>query len=131
MIYKGTVGTGGTIEKAALEALTTYNAGWSYRVITAGTYFSVVCQVGDIITAIVDRAGSGDVDADWTVVQTNIDGAVVGPASDVKTQYGPAMPGEQRRSVVLAEKLSRQVGWSPAQQLAEGLTETLRSFQPK
>jgi hypothetical protein len=81
MVYKGTVGTGGTIEKAALEALTTYNAGWTYRVITAGTYFSVVCQVGDLITAIVDRAGSGDVDTDWTVVQTNIDGAVVGPAS--------------------------------------------------
>jgi hypothetical protein len=81
MVYKGTVGTGGTIEKAALEALTTYNAGWTYRVITAGTYFSVVCQVGDILTAIVDRAGSGDVDADWTVMQTNIDGAVIGPAS--------------------------------------------------
>jgi hypothetical protein len=81
MVYKGTVGTGGTIEKAALEALQTYNAGWTYRVITAGTYFSVVCEVGDLITCIVDRAGSGDVDTDWTVIQTNLDGAVVGPAS--------------------------------------------------
>ena len=81
MIYKGTVGSGGTIEKAALEALATYNAGWTYRVITAGTYFGVVAQVGDLIIAIVDRAGSGDVDTDWTVIQTNLDGAVIGPAS--------------------------------------------------
>lgn len=81
MVYKGTVGAGGTIEKAALEALTTYNAGWTYRVITAGTYFSVVCEIGDLITAIVDRAGGGDVDTDWTFIQTNLDGAVIGPAS--------------------------------------------------
>jgi hypothetical protein len=83
MLYKGTVGTGGTIEKAALEALTTYNAGWTYRVITAGTYFSVVCEVGDLITCIVDRTGTDDVDTDWTMVQTNLDGAVIGPASAV------------------------------------------------
>jgi hypothetical protein len=81
MVYKGTVGTGGDIEKAALEALHTYNAGWTYRVITAGTYFSVVCEVGDTITCIVSRAGSGDVDTDWSFYQTNLDGAVIGPAS--------------------------------------------------
>ena len=81
MVYKGTVGTGGTIEKAALEALNTYTAGWTYRVITAGTYFSVVCEVGDLITCIVTRTGSGDIDTDWTMVQTNLDGAVIGPAS--------------------------------------------------
>ena len=81
MVYKGTVGTGGTIEKAALESLQTYSAGWTYRVITAGTYFSVVCEIGDLITCIVSRAGSGDVDGDWTVSQTNLDGAVIGPAS--------------------------------------------------
>jgi len=81
MVYKGTVGSGGTIETAALEALTTYNAGWTYRVITAGTIFSVVCEIGDLITCIVDRTGTGDVDTDWTVVQTNLDGAVIGPAS--------------------------------------------------
>jgi hypothetical protein len=81
MVYKGTVGTGGTIEKAALEALTTYNAGWTYRVITTGVYFGVTLEVGDLITAIVDRTGSGDVDADWTMIQTNLDGAVIGPAS--------------------------------------------------
>jgi len=77
MVFKGTLGTGGTITVLP----TTYSAGWTYKIITAGTYAGVVCQVGDLIIAIVDRAGSGNLDADWTVVQTNIDGEVTGPAS--------------------------------------------------
>ena len=81
MIYKGTIGTGGTWEIIAFNALNTYNVGWTYRVITAGTIKGVVCEVGDLITAIVSRTGSGNVNADWTVVQTNTDGVVVGPSS--------------------------------------------------
>ena len=77
MIYKGSLGTGGDI--TALP--TTYKTGWTYRVITAGTYAGVKCEVGDLITALVDRSGSGNLDSDWSVGQTNIDGAVVGPAS--------------------------------------------------
>lgn len=72
MIFKGTLGTGGTI--TALP--TTYKTGWTYRVITAGTYAGNVCEVGDLIIALVDRSGSGNVNADWTVAQTNIDGAI-------------------------------------------------------
>lgn len=81
MIFKGTVGSGGTIEIAALNALATYNAGWSYKVITAGTIKGKVCEVADLVIAIVDRAGSSNVDADFIVLQTNLDGAVTGPAS--------------------------------------------------
>ena len=81
MVYKGTVGTGGTHEITAFNSLATYNVGWTYRVITAGTIKGVVCEVGDLITAIVSRSGSGNVNADWTVVQTNTDGVVIGPAS--------------------------------------------------
>lgn len=77
MVFKGTLGTGGTI--TALP--TTYSAGWSYKIITAGTYAGAVCEVGDLIIATVDRAGSGNLNSDWVVVQTNIDGAVTGPAS--------------------------------------------------
>jgi hypothetical protein len=80
MIFKGTIGTGGTLTLAAFNALVVYDAGWSYRVITAGTYKGVVAEVGDLFMSTVDRASAG-VDADWTVLQTNIDGAVVGPAS--------------------------------------------------
>jgi hypothetical protein len=73
MIFKGTIGTGGTV--TALP--TTYSAGWTYRVITAATYAGVVCEVGDLIIAVVDRSGSGNLNSDWTVAQTNIDGAVL------------------------------------------------------
>lgn len=77
MVFKGTLGTGGTI--TALP--TTYSVGWTYKVITAGTYAGHVCEIGDMIVAIVDRSGSGNLDSDWTVIQTNVDGAVTGPAS--------------------------------------------------
>ncbi len=77
MIFKGTLGTSGTI--TALP--TTYQTGWTYKVITAGTYANKACEVGDLIIAIVDRTGTGNLDSDWTVVQTNIDGAVTGPSS--------------------------------------------------
>lgn len=75
MLFKGTIGTGGTV--TALPA--THNAGWTYKVITAGTYAGVVCEVGDLIMCITDGTTSNN--AHWTVVQTNIDGAVTGPAS--------------------------------------------------
>lgn len=81
MVFKGTVGSGGTHEIAAFNSLATYSVGWTYKVITAGTIKGVVCEVGDMIQAIVDRAGSGEQDADWVVTQTNIDGAVVGPST--------------------------------------------------
>ena len=72
MIFKGTIGTGGTV--TALP--TTYKTCWTYRVITAGTYAGNVCEVGDLIIALVDRAGSGNANSDWTVAQTNINGAI-------------------------------------------------------
>lgn len=73
MIFKGTIGTGGTV--TALP--TTYKTGWTYRVITEGTYAGVKCEVGDLIIALVDRSGSGNVNSDWTVAQTNVDGAML------------------------------------------------------
>lgn len=72
MTFKGTIGTGGTV--TALP--TTYKTGWTYRVITAGTYAGQDCKVGDLIIALVDRDGTGNLDSDWTVAQTNIDGAI-------------------------------------------------------
>ena len=81
MLFKGTIGTAGTHTIAAFNALTTYNSGWTYRVIEAGTIRGVVCQIGDIVMVLTDRTGSGNIDGDFTVVQTNIDGAVIGPAS--------------------------------------------------
>lgn len=77
MVFKGTIGTGGTV--TALPT-TGYQAGWTYRVITAATYAGVKCEVGDLIIAVKDYA-TATANSDWTVVQTNIDGAVTGPGS--------------------------------------------------
>lgn len=73
LIFKGTLGEGGTV--AALPA--TYRTGWTYRVISSGQFAGETCEPGDLITALVSRTGSGNLDTDWTVSQTNIDGAVV------------------------------------------------------
>jgi len=83
MVFKGTIGTGGTLTIAAFNALTTYNAGWSYRIIEAGTIRGKVCEVGDLVLIMVDRTGTGSVDADFTAIQSNIDGAVTGPVSAI------------------------------------------------
>lgn len=77
MIYKGTIGTSGTI--TALPA--THSTGWAYKVITAGTYAGKPCEVGDMIICNTDGTAAND--AHWDVVQTNIDGAVTGPTSSV------------------------------------------------
>ena len=72
MIFKGTLGTGGTI--TALPK--TYKTGWTYRVVSAGSYAGQQCEIGDLVIALVDRSGSGNVNSDWTVAQTNINGAI-------------------------------------------------------
>ena len=77
MIFKGTIGTGGTV--TALPA--THKKGWTYKVITAGSYAGKTCEIGDMIICVID--GTTASNDHWTVVQSNIDGAVTGPASSV------------------------------------------------
>lgn len=81
MLFKGTIGTGGTV--TALPA--THSIGWTYKVITAGTYAGQACEVGDLIICITD--GTADNNAHWTVAQTNINGAVTGPASAISGNF--------------------------------------------
>ena len=78
MRFKGTLGTSGTI--TALPA--SHEAGDTYRVITAGTYAGKYCEVGTLIICVND--GTAAADADWTSVETNEDGAVVGPSSSTE-----------------------------------------------
>lgn len=85
MIFKGTLGTDGTVE----ELPTTYSTGWTYRVIEAGTYAGQECEIGDLVIALTSRSGSGNQDADWTVAQTNIDGAI----TDIKSTASVTVTG--------------------------------------
>ena len=51
-----------------------HSIGYPYKVIAAGTYAGNTCEVGDmLITISVSNPIS---DSDWTVIQSNIDGAV-------------------------------------------------------
>ena len=76
MVFKGVVNQDSDIAAAD------YQAGWTYKVGAAGTYKGQKCEVGDLIVCVKDHADSA-ADSDWTVVQTNIDGAVTGPESAV------------------------------------------------
>ena len=49
--------------------------------------------------------------------------------SDQPEEHGPAMPGEQRRSVVDARKIEKLLGWRPQTSLEAGLNATVRYFR--
>ena len=61
MLYKGTLGTGGTIQ--TLPAASADNNGWVYKVITKGTYEGQAAKPGDTFTSngsVWDLTPSGD-----------------------------------------------------------------------
>ena len=91
MVFKGVVNQDSDIAAAD------YQAGWTYKVGTAGTYKGQKCEVGDLIVCIKDYADSA-ADSDWTVVQTNIDGAVTGPESAADGNL-PAFDGATGRII--------------------------------
>ena len=76
MIFKGTIGSSGATVSSLPDE---HSCGWTYKVITTGTYAGYSCEVGDMIICIKDGASASNLD--WTVVQSNIDGAVIGPSS--------------------------------------------------
>ena len=76
MQFKGVVNAEGDLP-------TTYEPGWTWKVASSGSYKGNACEVGDMIVAVVSRAGTGNENSDFSVIQSNIDGAVTGPASAV------------------------------------------------
>lgn len=72
MIYKGVV-------NANSDLPATHYQGWTYKVGTAGTYAGIACEIGDMIICNTDGTSANN--AHWNVIQTNIDGAVIGPSS--------------------------------------------------
>ena len=57
-----------------------YKAGQTFRVAEAGTYAGQKCEVGDLIMVITDHAEGSASDADFLVIQSNIDGAITSTA---------------------------------------------------
>ena len=82
MIFKGVIGASGVIsgqpdvDGKTLANLTTYKAGWTFRVNVVQTITGLgALEIGDLIMAIKDR-GTAYAVGDFTVAQTDIDGAV-------------------------------------------------------
>ena len=74
MLFKGIVdGTHALPDEA-------YHTGWTYKVNEAGTYAGQACEIGDMVVCVSDFDTTA-ANADWVVVQRNIDGAVTGPTA--------------------------------------------------
>jgi hypothetical protein len=77
----------GVIDCSANPNYPAASAGWTYKVSVAGKIgggAGINVEVGDTLTCIVDGSAAGNqatVGANWIIVQTNVDGAVVGPAA--------------------------------------------------
>lgn len=73
MVFKGTLGTGGTITSLPTAGAT--NEGFTYKVITAGTYASQVAKAGDVFVSngsawVIIPAGDTDSDT-WRTIKVN------------------------------------------------------------
>lgn len=55
---------------------TDYRAGQTWRVAEDGTYAGEECEIGDLIICLKDYAAGSASDADFMIIQANIDGAV-------------------------------------------------------
>jgi len=81
MLFKG------TIDCSTNPNYPAANSGWLYKISVAGKIggaSGVNVEVGDSIICSIDGSSSGDqatVGSNWFIIQTNIDGGVVGPAS--------------------------------------------------
>ena len=73
MVFKGTLGVGGTIQ--TLPTASASNEGYTYKVITAGTYAGTTAKVGDVFTSDGSTwvlIPSGDEDSDtWRAIKVN------------------------------------------------------------
>lgn len=73
----------GVVNSTATLPPYNYKAGWLYSVQEAGTYAGNACEVGDLIICVKDYASGSASNADWAVLQANLDGAVTGPSASV------------------------------------------------
>ena len=71
--------TVGVVDSSTPLPATDYKVGQTFRVAEAGTYAGQQCETGDLIIVIKDYAAGSASNADFLVVQANVDGAVTGP----------------------------------------------------
>lgn len=78
LIFKGTLGI--SDDGATVLALPdVHEEGWTYLVVTAGTYAGQLCEKGDFVICV--SSGEAASDLDWTVVQGNTFSALPTPTA--------------------------------------------------
>jgi len=87
MVFVGTIEADGTITAHNATILPTaedgvtnltylsYKVGWTFRFVEAGTFNGNDVEVGDMIIAVKSKGSQFNIN-DWTVIQTNISGAL-------------------------------------------------------
>lgn len=87
MVFIGTVGADGiitahndTVAPGIVDGVSTlanldYKVGWTLRFVSAGTYQGQEVETGDMIIAVRKRGDDFSIN-DWTIIQTNISGAL-------------------------------------------------------
>lgn len=70
--FKGTIGTDGDVT----ELPANHTVGDTYVVKAAGNFAGEGCEAGDMIICV--KSGTTTANADWSVIQRNLDGAVTG-----------------------------------------------------
>lgn len=88
MVFKGTIAADGTITSSdttitnkKINAITGYSAGWTFRVTAASTSAlwsndtTTKVEAGDMIVAVKDY-GTSNTASDWSIIQSNLIGAV-------------------------------------------------------
>lgn len=87
MVYKGAIDCSGNPNYPAADC------GHTYKVSAAGKIGGASgpnVEVGDVLICLVDSSPAGNhatVGANWDIIQVNIDGAVIGPASAVSGNF--------------------------------------------
>lgn len=77
--FKGTIGTDGDVT----ELPANHTVGDTYVVKDAGNFAGERCEAGDMIICV--KSGTTAVNADWSVIQRNLDGAVTGKSLTANT----------------------------------------------
>lgn len=102
MVFKGTIG--GDAAATIHELPVKHSAGETYRVYdikggNGGKYLGngEVCEIGDLIICIKDGATHSA--GDWTIVQTNIDGAVINTDGSSTDGHIAIFSGEKGRII--------------------------------
>jgi hypothetical protein len=114
MVFKGTIAADGTITSSdanitgkKISAITGYQAGWTFRATATSTNplwssaATTKVEAGDMIVAVKDY-GTSNTASDWSIVQSNLIGAVTTDSSALTADQVVLGNGTQKVKILAA-----------------------------